>query len=602
MTAAKPAVNGIVKPTIFSRPAVYVIAFGLVASVFLAVMLDFYSEQGRRDYLEIRSIERVDAIEHRLTEAVSTLKAIRGFFAASGFVTRQEFQTFVRSLEIGDSVQAFEWIPRVPLDRRERFEAAARKDGIEDFIISERQAQGQMAPAGSRPVYYPVFYVEPMQGNEAAIGFDLGSNPARLAALQQARKNGRAVATSRIVLVQETGGQYGFLVFLPIYNNAEGAIGSLVRSPEQLAGFALGVFRIGNLVKGALQGFAPFSSPAQISIFDMSAAPGQRRLYPKGAPERDSAAASSFYFSRTIDVAGRSWKVAVTAPVASLFSIARWQTWSVAAAGIVMTLLIAHLISLSLQASQANMLRTHALELERSAIALKRTNLELDHFSHAASHDLQEPLRKLVSFSDLLEIDVGAELTDDARTDLKEIKSAANRMKTLVQDLLALSTTGHIPMSLETVSVADCAEQAIRDLQLKIEESQASIEMDALPTLHADRPLLTQLYQNLISNALKFTRDGVTPIIRLTAETAGSGIVLGVQDNGIGVEPEFAEKIFEPFRRLHGRSEYEGSGIGLAICTKVVERHSGRIWVESESGQGSHFRFTLQSEMGGTDG
>ncbi len=150
-------------------------------------------------------------------------------------------------------------------------------------------------------------------------------------------------------------------------------------------------------------------------------------------------------------------------------------------------------------------------------------------------------------------------------------------------------------MKRETVALDDCVERALVALQTRIEETDAVIERDSLPHVVGDATMLTQLYQNLIGNALKFSDEG-RPAIQLTAKRQGNMWVLGVRDNGIGIEPEYAEQIFKPFQRLHGRDKYEGSGIGLAICKKAVDRHGGVMFVESELGSGSHFQFTLKHQ------
>lgn len=223
---------------------------------------------------------------------------------------------------------------------------------------------------------------------------------------------------------------------------------------------------------------------------------------------------------------------------------------------------------------------------------LERRNKDLDEFTYVASHDLQEPLRKLMAFSDLLKKDLGGNLPERAENDLNFIADAAGRMQILVQDLLALSRAGRAAMSRENLSLDVCVDSALDALSLLIKETGAEIVRDELPEVWGGRTLLTQLYQNLIGNALKFN-DNDRPKIRLTFQSEDGCSVFGVKDNGIGIKPEYAEQVFAPFKRLHGRAEYKGTGIGLAICRKIIERHDGRIWVESEPGRGAHFKFEI---------
>ena len=230
--------------------------------------------------------------------------------------------------------------------------------------------------------------------------------------------------------------------------------------------------------------------------------------------------------------------------------------------------------------------------LEHKASELARSNAELEQFAYVASHDLQEPIRSLVSFSTLLRKDLGGELSGAVAEDLSYITAAAKRMQRLIQDLLALSRVGRGAMKRELVALNDCVSQALEALRLRVEETQAQVHRAPLPKVTGDRTLLTQLYQNLIGNALKFTTAG-EPVIEMSAQEDNGFWTLGVRDNGIGLKPEYAQQIFSPFKRLHGMTEFEGTGIGLAICQSCVERHGGKIWVESEPGKGAHFKFTL---------
>jgi signal transduction histidine kinase len=236
-------------------------------------------------------------------------------------------------------------------------------------------------------------------------------------------------------------------------------------------------------------------------------------------------------------------------------------------------------------------------QLERINRKLVVLNAELDDFTYMASHDLQEPLQSLTAFSQLLRQDLDGSLPEKAAKDLNFITDSANRMQTLIKGLLALSRAGRVPKKRERISPSECADRALEALALRVKETGAEVMRDKLPMVCGDSTLLTELYQNLIGNALKFIGEQ-RPTIRLTAEEQSGDQVFGVKDNGIGIDPKFAQRIFQPFRRLHGRAEYEGSGIGLAICRKIVERHRGKIWVESEPGKGAHFRFTISKKKG----
>ncbi len=224
---------------------------------------------------------------------------------------------------------------------------------------------------------------------------------------------------------------------------------------------------------------------------------------------------------------------------------------------------------------------------------LRQLNGELENFARVASHDLQEPLRKLLIFSDFLEQDLGDDLPERAKKDLEAITSASKRMHGLVKDILELARmTGDIaPM--EPVDPVKIIRSVMQDFAPRCKAIHAVLVYDDLPEVMAEPRLLRQVYHNLIGNALKFVRTDQIPRIHFTANEIDNQIVLGVKDNGIGVGADHFDKIFQPLQRLHGRNKYDGAGIGLAICKKAMDSMSGRIWVESNLDAGAHFRFSL---------
>jgi len=223
---------------------------------------------------------------------------------------------------------------------------------------------------------------------------------------------------------------------------------------------------------------------------------------------------------------------------------------------------------------------------------LARSNRDLEQFAYVASHDLQEPLRMVAIYTQLLAERYQGKLDSDADKYIQYAVDGALRMQKLIQDLLAFSRVGRQGMELRSTDCNVVLQTVSQNLQAAIQESGALIELDQLPVVMADSSQLVQVFQNLIGNAIKF-RSAAQPLIRVSAEVRGKEWVFAVSDNGIGIAAEHAESVFAIFRRLHARSEFPGNGIGLAICEKIVERHGGRIWVESELHHGSTFRFSL---------
>ena len=244
-----------------------------------------------------------------------------------------------------------------------------------------------------------------------------------------------------------------------------------------------------------------------------------------------------------------------------------------------------------LKQERADLLRSQE-QIARINQELLERNKELDDFTRIASHDLKEPLRKITTFGQMLSEHLGTELDEDSSQYLFYMQDAAQRMKVLIQDLMALSRTGLSSLDHSEIELGELVHDVLELLAIPISEKQAQVEVEDLPKLTGDRRLLTQLLQNLIGNAIKFSADDA-PLVKITASFQDNQWVVGVQDNGIGILEGHEERIFEPFVKLHSRDEYEGTGFGLSICKKAVTRHGGKIWVESTPGAGAHFKFTL---------
>ena len=229
---------------------------------------------------------------------------------------------------------------------------------------------------------------------------------------------------------------------------------------------------------------------------------------------------------------------------------------------------------------------------------LARSNRDLEQFAYVASHDLQEPLRMVVTYAQLLAERYKGKLDADADKYIHYAVDGALRMQVLVRDLLALSRVGRQNAERAKVDCNQVAQSVLKNLEAAIEESGAQVVCEPLPTVTGDSSQLLQLFQNLIGNAIKFCGTE-EPVIRVTARETGQEWMFSIADNGIGIAPENLEAVFAIFKRLHTRTEYPGSGIGLSLCKKIVEHHGGRIWVESKPGQGSIFNFTLPVQVSG---
>ncbi|MCU1456296.1 MAG: multi-sensor signal transduction histidine kinase [Actinomycetia bacterium] len=230
--------------------------------------------------------------------------------------------------------------------------------------------------------------------------------------------------------------------------------------------------------------------------------------------------------------------------------------------------------------------------IEQQATDLSRSNAELEQFAYVASHDLQEPLRKVASFCQLLEQRYGDEIDERGKQYIGFAVDGAKRMQALILDLLEFSRVGRTTERLVPVSLEHAADRALLNLSSTIEERHASVRIGPLPTIDGDESLLVALFQNLVGNGVKFN-DSTAPVVTLTAVEVDEGWEIACRDNGIGIQPEYADRVFAIFQRLHGRDAYDGTGIGLALCRKIVEYHGGRIWVDPDATAGATIRFIL---------
>jgi PAS domain S-box-containing protein len=238
------------------------------------------------------------------------------------------------------------------------------------------------------------------------------------------------------------------------------------------------------------------------------------------------------------------------------------------------------------------------MTLLEQADKLARSNGELEQFAYVASHDLQEPLRKIQAFGDRLKTKYEAGLGPEGLDYLTRMQNAAARMQILIQDLLSLSRVASNSKPFTAVDLGEVVRTVVSDLEMRINDAGGRVEIGTLPVIFGDRGQMAQLFQNLIGNGVKFRKPGESPVVKIACESqelanAAAGWQITVEDNGIGFDEKYRDRIFQIFQRLHGRNEYEGTGIGLAICRKIVDRHSGAITANSSLGAGARFIITL---------
>jgi signal transduction histidine kinase len=331
--------------------------------------------------------------------------------------------------------------------------------------------------------------------------------------------------------------------------------------------------------------------------------------------------AGSERFFTSAPVGGSSWRVLVSTPTKSFYAAlsgsGRWLVWMLFAAFALAVAASAYVLRQALgrksQLAESNrelatmnstleqQVAERTAALEERAEQLARSNAELEQFGYVASHDLQEPLRKIQAFGDRLEAKNGARLDAEGQDYLRRMQEAAARSRSMINDLLAFSRLTSQPGSFALTDLTAIAKDAVSDLQVQIEEAGGRVEVGELPSIEAEPDQMRRLLQNLIANALKFRRDETPPKVRVDGSLVNRGVTvcceLTVADNGIGFDEQYLDRIFSIFQRLHSRSEYDGTGIGLAVCKKIVQHHAGSITAQSKPGEGSTFVIILPARQ-----
>jgi len=552
-----------------------------------------------RQRFENRVEEIRNAIHSQMLYYEQLLWSGTGLFNASDQVTREEFRRYVKTLALNEQwpgIQGIGYsIPVRPED----------KDAHIQTIRSEGYAEYTIRPEGQREQYSAIVYLEPFDWrNQRAFGFDMWSNEVRRTAMTRARDTGTASTSGMITLVQETEEdvQRGFLTYVPLYRR-----GMPTDTQEErraaFVGWVYAPFRMGDFMKSIL---GSGKTDVEYEIYGSQKYDDTTMLYDSNADIQGSEGDDDTWrVKETLELQGQTWTLFFHAGEDAIFVSEAKQPLVVAMAGLIVDLLLFYVISsiaylqkkaegmaseMTLEIREAHeQLEQKILESEHLVHALRNTNDELSQFAFVASHDLREPLRKVKTFGGMLRAEVKDGLSERGDHFLNFMESAVIRMESLLSSLLAYSRVYSKEKTVEEVDLNALFKDVCADLELQIKDVDGKVEVDSLPTLEGDPAQLRQLFQNLISNSLNYHRHDVPPLIRIVNCSTPKERSIAVKDNGIGFEKVYAEKIFEVFQRLHGRDEYPGTGIGLAICRKIAERHSGRIFAESVLGQGSVF-------------
>jgi signal transduction histidine kinase len=536
------------------------------------------------DLLTERASSMTTTIDRRVNTYVEKTFAVRGLFDVDAHPSRRDFDTFLDGQAVQSRYPGALSLGFAELSRIEDRDEFIRRTNRDVEISNLPYPRFSIRPNATRPESVVVNYIHPVVGLEAAYGFDLMSEAARRTAVERARDRGRIAATAPLTFVTERMGDVrGVIVYLPVYAGRTQAPEAQQRE-ELFRGVAYAALRFPDLLRGLVRG------GEDLELYDVGsvdAVPARIRAGDEAFNVRGEADAESRDPENSrilpLTLAGRRWAIYYSTDAALVSGTERAIPWLIAALGFIVSLLAGGVV----QALATSTRRAQNLA-EQMTDELKRSNEELERFAFLASHDLQQPLRTVSGFVQLLERQYGEKLDAPAREYIAHALRGTKQMGTLIDDLLAYSRVGRDDRPLAPVPLDDAWDAAVDQLSATIESSSARVERGALPVVDGDRGQLVQVFANLIGNAVKY-RGEAAPEVRAEARRVNGVWEIAVQDNGIGIDPGDHQRIFEMFRRLHTEDEFEGTGVGLALAKRIVERSGGDIRVESSRGSGSRF-------------
>jgi signal transduction histidine kinase/CHASE1-domain containing sensor protein len=535
---------------------------------------------------------------------------LRAYFGTTEFVTRDDFATFLEGEQVEDrypGTLALGFSPLVDRNDIASFERDVRADeslqpgGYPDFEVQT---------SSDEITVLPVTYLEPLAGNEGAFGFDVAGDPAGRAAIDAAVETGEPTAGAPLTVPDVDREGKLMMMFLALYEGGEVPDTEEARR-GRFQGVVVGLFDVDAMI-GDVLGEEP---DVELEIFDAGDAgaagavpPSEETLLYDSAGELaalDPDAAPDPHNERSTIVGERRWLLFSTAGP-GFSSGGSLLPWAIAFIGALLTALIAVLAfeyarergrAAQMAEGMSGDLYRREQQLQRATEDIVRSNRDLERYATIAAHDLQEPLRSILAYSDLLHRKYEDSLNEEVRDYIDRMAQAAERMRTLVTDLLAyarLETGEHRSRNVDLNAVVQAA---IADLTFQIEETGATVDAESLPTVVGNERELIGVFANLLSNALKYRSPERAPVVRISAKRGDDEWLIRVADNGIGIAPDYHLRIFELFRRLGPRDDGAGTGLGLAICARTIAQHGGRIWVESEEGRGATFAFTLPAKV-----
>lgn len=560
----------------------------------LLIATTWYWHESQRNLVQLARADfaaKVFGLKEQINERLAThfavLAGIGSFMATDPeHIKRKNWRRYVEQLNTASLLPGVLSIGYAPVLHPASIENHFRHMKDEGF------PEYKVRPDGYREAYVPVSLLEPMSiRSRSALGFDLRSDATRRMAMLASTNSGLPAISGKAVLVGDHtasgASQPGFLVFFPLFK-PDAQPGTAAQHRAVLQGFIFSQLRAHDFFAAALR---HADTGLGVEIHDGKKIGEQSLLYRSTA---SPAVPASLQSETRMSVGNHYWTLRVSDRFTSSESIiAGPLPTAVLLGGIAFSLL---LVSLGLALAKVS---THSLKLsdtsrklEHLAGALKDSNAELQRFAYVASHDLRAPIRTIRGFTQILGKSAHDRLTAEENDFIARIEFSISHMQEMIETLLQYARIDSKAKEFAPVDLSQVCKTALEMLDASIAETDARVEVGRLPVVMGDSVQLVELIQNLVANALAYRGDA-PPRIRISAERTDKEHIISVHDNGIGIDPASHDKIFEMFKRLRAQDKIPGTGIGLATCRRVMQRHGGRIWLESEPGKGSRFSFAL---------
>jgi len=578
--------------SIFTSKKLWGVLSVLFFGVIITVVAVFYAYNNRIENVNQNFISNCNdiavRIDVRFKAHAQLLRSSAAFFTASDTVTREQWKIFNESEKISKNlvgIQGVGYSLIIPTNKLKQHIQSFRENGFPDYNVY---------PSGDREIYTSIIYLEPFSGrNLYAFGYDMFSEPVRRKAMELSRDSDFAMLSGKVLLVQETDKdvQAGALMYLPVYKKGRQTT-TVMERQAAIKGWVYSPYRMDDLMSGILGNWDLSNrNRIKLEIYDEENISDEALLYDSQKNDIEvNKVKSNLYLKLPIEFNGKKWTLQFTSYDANL-SILKGDTLIFLISGIIISILLSILTLVLIN------IRFRASQIQILNVKLEKLNIDKDRFISILGHDLKNPFSNILGLSEILTDEINNLKTDEIEDIVKNINKSARIINKLLEDILMWARTqqGKMPFNPQILSFRDICMDIFKVLSPNANAKNITINYSAPDEIYifADIDMLKTVLLNLVSNAIKFTDNGGA--IKINVEENSGNATISVSDNGIGIEPDSLAKLFNISEVIttKGTAKETGTGLGLLLCKEFVEKHGGKIWVESEVGKGSNFKFTL---------